>query len=60
MRLCDAIHIIDNIETDAFDDEQKALAILKIKDAETLNSVTKKDLLKIIKWLFDRCFEVVE
>lgn len=60
MRLCDAIHIVQNIDSDAFDDEQKGLAILRIKNAETLNSVTKKDMQKIINWLFDRCFEVAE
>lgn len=59
MRLCDAIYIIDNIDSDAFDDEQKGLAIMEVKNAETLNSVTKKDLLKVINWLFDKCFEVV-
>ena len=54
------MHIINNIDSDGFDDEVKGLAILRIKNMETLNSVTKKDMQKIINWLFDRCFEVVE
>ena len=60
MRLCDAIYIVQNIDSDEFNDEQKGLAILKIKNAETLNAVTKKDMQKIINWLFGKCFEVVE
>lgn len=58
MRLCDAIHIVENIDSNEINDIEKARAILTIGNAETLNSVTKKDLMKIIKWLFDRCFEV--
>ena len=58
MKLSEAIHIVNNIDSNEIDDIEKGRAILEIKDAETLNSVTKKDLMKVIKWLFDRCFEV--
>lgn len=60
MRLCDAIAVVQNLESENLEDETKGLAILRILQAETLNSVTKNDMKKIISWLFGRCFEVRE
>lgn len=37
MKLREAIHIVENIDSDAIDDVEKGLAILRIKNAETLS-----------------------
>ena len=60
MKLCDAIAVVQNLESDKLTDETKGLAILRILTAETLNSVTKNDMKKIIVWLFNKCYEVRE
>ena len=39
---------------------EKAEAIHKILSMETINSVTKQDLLRCVKWLWNRCFELEE
>ena len=60
MRLCDAIAVVRNLDSENLTDETKGLAILQILEAETLNSVTKNDMKKIIGWLFGKCYEVRE
>lgn len=60
MKLCDAIKVVKNLESEKLTDETKGLAILRILEAETLNSLTKSDMKKIIGWLFGKCYEVRE
>lgn len=60
MKLCDAIAVVKNLESDKLTDETKGLAILRTIEAETLNSLTKSDMKMIIKWLFYKCYEVRE
>ena len=60
MKLCDAIAVVKNLESDELTDETKGLAILRILEAETLNSLTKSGMKMIIKWLFYKCYEVRE
>lgn len=60
LKLCDAIVVVQNLQSEKLTDETKGLAILRILEANTLNSVTKNDMKNIIKWLFDKCYEVRE
>lgn len=62
MKLGDAIVIAKNInkEMENCDTLTKGEAIYEILQAETLNSVTKNELIQIIQWLWDMCFEVSE
>lgn len=60
MKLCDAIAVVKNLESDKLTDETKGLAIPRTIEAETLNSLTKSDMKMIIKWLFYKCYEVRE
>lgn len=60
MSLARAIHICRYIKSDRFTDEEKGQAIYTLKNAETLNSVTKRELVGIIKYLFNKVFDVEE
>lgn len=59
MKYSEAITWIKNL--DAPDSEtnvnEKAIAIETILNMPIINSVSKDDLKKCIKWLWDRCFE---
>ena len=40
--------------------EEKGLAVLKIVNMETHNSIRKDDMLKVIRWLLELSFELPE
>ena len=50
--------IFENINSDEYSEIEKALAIYRIMYMETHNSVTKASMLKVIRWLWDRHFEL--
>lgn len=52
-----AIDTIEHIEERS--DEEIALAIYRILNMTTIMAVTKDNLLKIVRHLFDKCYEVV-
>lgn len=52
--------IFCDIENDKYTDEEKALAIYEIMNWATHNSVTKDKMLDVIKWLFNKCYEVTK
>ena len=52
--------IVDNINNATETVEEKGLAIRMVLDMETHNSVTKASLLKVLDWLWNQHFEVVE
>ena len=58
MTLGRAIAIAKSINSpDPFADvEEKQEAIRKILDAATLNSMTKQDLLRVIRWMWEQRF----
>lgn len=61
MKYSKALHIIDNINSGEFSNEEKALAIYELtKDEYAPNSIRKDDLLKVIKYLFNECYDVEE
>ena len=51
-----AIDIIENIEEHT--DEEISYAIYRILNMTTIMAVNKDNLLKIIRYLFDKCYEV--
>lgn len=60
MTLGDAYIIFQNIESDKISTEEKAVAIHKIINMETHNSVTKAMMLKVIRWLLELSFDIQE
>lgn len=57
MRIGKARAIWEDIESDQWDRETKAIAIYQVLSMETHNSVTKKSCLKVIAWLWNQIFE---
>lgn len=58
MNIGTARAIFENINSDEYSETEKALAIYRIMYMETHNSVTKASMLKVIRWLWDRHFEL--
>ena len=58
MNIGKARAIFDNIENASESIEEKGEAILIVMNMETHNSVTKASMLKVIRWLWDRIFEL--
>ena len=53
-----ALAIFENIENVSESIEEKGEAIHIVMNMETHNSVTKDSMLKVIRWLWDRAFEI--
>ena len=61
MKLSEAAAIFDNIENPALSDEAKGYAIyVVLNKTVTHNSITKKAMLAVIRWLFNKVFEIEE
>ena len=65
MKLSKAIVIFENVDDENMtidnqkvSDEDKALAIYEVLKMPTYMSIKKDSMMKVIKWLFDRCWEV--
>lgn len=54
------VAIFNNIESDKFSDEEKALAIYDVMNMPTHNGVTKESAFKVIRYLWDMIFEIEE
>lgn len=59
MKICQAYKILDNIDSDEYTVDEKALAIRKILDMETHNGVTKTVLLRALNWLWNEHYELI-
>ena len=55
-----AMAIFHNINSDKYSDNLKAMAIYIVMHMETHNAVTKESMLEVIRWLWDRQFELIE
>lgn len=55
-----ALAMFCNLDREDLSDEEKALAIYTVMNMETHNSVRKSDMLKAIKWLWHRQYEITE
>lgn len=53
-----ALAIFENIENASESAEEKGMAIHIVMNMETHNSVRKSSMLKVIRWLWDRAFEI--
>ena len=51
-------NILQEIDSEDYTDNEKGAAIYKMLDLETHNSITKKMLLGVVKYLFELCFDV--
>lgn len=58
MNVGKACAIFEQLDSDKYTDEEKAVAIYKVMNMPTHNSITKAAMLKAIKWFFDKCYEV--
>ena len=58
MTLGRALAIFEFIDESEVSIDDKALAIYKVLNMETHNSVTKQSMLKVIAWLWDMVFEL--
>ncbi|MBR2867846.1 MAG: hypothetical protein IKB88_02110 [Clostridia bacterium] len=54
-----AMAIFTQINSEEYTDEEKALAIYMIMRMITHNSITKNMMLEVIKWLWNKGFEIV-
>ena len=57
MKYYEAIKIVENLEM--YTEDEIGCAIHKIINMTTINAVNKNTLLNIVKYLFDKCYEVV-
>lgn len=48
-----AIAIFKDIHNEAADVEEKITAIQEVIDMETINSITKADILEVLRWLVE-------
>ena len=47
-----AISIFEDIESEEYTEEQKAIAIRKVLDMPTKNSITKDQICTVLNWLW--------
>lgn len=59
MKFGQAYKILDNINSDEYTVDEKALAIRVILDMETHNGVAKPVLLKAMNWLWNEHYELI-
>ena len=60
MKSGQAYKILDNIDSDEYTEDEKAMAIKVILDMETHNGVTKAVLLKAMNWLWNEHYELID
>ena len=58
MKLGKACAVFMQIESSEYTDEEKAESIYHVMSMPTHNGINKDSMLKVIKWLFDRQWEV--
>ncbi len=59
MKIGQAYKILDNINSDEYTADEKALAIRMILDMATHNGVTKTVLLRALSWLWNEHYELI-
>jgi len=59
MKIGQAYKILDNINSDEYTAEEKALAIRMVLDMETHNGVSKTVLLRVLNWLWNEHYELI-
>ena len=56
MNIGTACAIFQNLDSDKFTDEEKALAIYEVMNMPTHNGVSKYSMLEAIKWLWNKAY----
>lgn len=60
MKIGEAWAIFQNIRESRKSDEEKGLAILMVCNAETHNSITKTEMMDVIRYLLPLAFDIPE
>lgn len=60
MKISEACHIFDHIDSEEYTDEEKGMAIYEVTKMYTHNSITKASMLKVIEYLLEMSFEMPE
>lgn len=60
MKFGQAYKILENIDSEVYTVDEKAMAIKVILDMETHNGVTKAVLLKAMNWLWNEHYELLD
>lgn len=55
-----ALAVVKQIDSDKYTDDEKAMAIHVVMNMPTIMSITKAELVKAMKWLWDKAYEFVE
>ena len=55
-----AVAIFTNINSNDFTDDEKAIAIHQVVNMATHNAIKKDDMLAVIKFLWDKLYEIQE
>lgn len=58
MNISRATAVFEDINSDEYPDEEKALAIYDVMKMPTHNGVKKDSMLSVIKWLWNKCYEI--
>lgn len=58
MNIGRAVGIVKNISNESYTDNEKAVAIYMVMNMPTLNSVTKYELVKAMRWLWHMAFSL--
>ncbi len=58
MNISKACAIFKNINANNISDDDKALAIYMVMNMETHNGITKAAFLEVVKWLWNRNYEI--
>lgn len=58
MRIGKACFIFENLDSEEFTDQEKALAVYMVMNMPTHMSIKKDSMINAIKWLFDKCYDV--
>ena len=59
MKIGQAYKILDNIDSDEYTVDEKALAIRMVLDMATHNGVSKAVLLRVLNWLWNEHYELI-
>ena len=60
MKIGKACYIFNHIDSAEYTDEEKGMAIYEVTKMFTHNSITKASMLKVIKYLLEMSFELLE
>jgi hypothetical protein len=60
MNIGTACAIFEQLDSDKYTDDEKAIAIYKVMNMPTHNGITEDDIFKSVKWLLKKCYQITE